>query len=98
MSFKNNASPTWDDKIIITAEHIEKFIFKFRFKDGSVKIKNLEPYIRRNIKIFKRMIENEEIAKEIQVEPMGTGIFWDDLMGMEAQTIYDLPEYDYTEE
>lgn|GEM_PF-7083490 len=26
----------------------------------------------------------------VQVEPMGTGIFWDDLMGMEALTIYDL--------
>jgi len=36
------------------------------------------------------MIENEEIAGMVQVEPMGTGIFWDDLMGMEALTIYDL--------
>ena len=76
MSFKNNASPTWDDKIIITAEHIEKFIFKFRFKDGSVKIQNLEPYIRRNVKIFKRMIENEEIAKEIHdIDPAINIIF-----------------------
>ena len=89
--FFKNAEPTWDDKCIITAEHIEKFIFKFHFQDGSVKILDLAPYIRRNAKIFKRMIENEEIAGMVQVEPMGTGIFWDDLMGMEAQTIYDLP-------
>lgn|GEM_PF-4403740 len=28
MSFKEKAVPTWEDKLIITAEHIEKFIFR----------------------------------------------------------------------
>ena len=38
MSFKNNVSPTWDDKIIITAEHIEKFIFKLIYHGARIDI------------------------------------------------------------
>ena len=50
---------------------------------------DIEPYLRKHIKLFEPMIKDKNIAKNVQIEPMGTGIYWNDIMDMEAEYIYN---------
>ena len=65
------------------------YVFMFCFKDGTIKTMDIEPYIRKHIKLFEPMIKDKNIAKNVQIEPMGTGIYWNDIMDMEAEYIYN---------
>ena len=80
---------TWEDKQIEDVKYLNDYNLMFCFKDGSIKIMDIEPYMRKHIKMFEPMIKDKNIVKSVQVEPMGTGIYWDDIMGMEAEYIYN---------
>ena len=82
-------TPTWEDKQIKDVKHMNDYVFMFWFKDGTIKIMDIEPYIRKHIKLFEPMIKDKNIARNVQIEPMGTGIYWNDIMDMEAEYIYN---------
>ena len=83
----------WHDQLIERVEHINGYTFLISFRNGVEKTVNIEPYILKHPKIFQQMIDRPEIVKDVQLEPMGTGIYWDDIMGMEAQTLYRMGLY-----
>lgn len=84
--------PSWEDKLIKNIKYLNDYNFKVYFKNGEIKVIDIEPYIHKHEKIFKSMIENQKIIKNVKIEPMGMGIYWNDLMGIEAQTLYDLTD------
>ena len=82
-------NPTWEDKQIKDVKYMNDYVLLFCFNDGSMKIMDIEPYIRKHIKLFEPMLKDKKIVKDVQLEPMGTGIYWDNIMGMEAEYIYN---------
>lgn len=76
----------WHDQLIERVEHINGYTFLISFRNGVEKTVNIEPYILKHPKIFQQMIDRPEIVKDVQFDSME--IFWNDLMGIEAQTLY----------
>lgn len=40
-------TPTWEDKQIKDVKHINDYVFMFCFKDGTIKIMDIEPFLDR---------------------------------------------------
>ena len=82
--------PSWNDKLIENAEYVKDFILRITFRNGEVKQINIKPYIFRNPKIFQQMIDNSNIISQLQYD--SGEVFWNDLMGIEAHTLYNMAE------
>ena len=82
--------PSWNDKLIENAEYVKDFILRITFRNGEVKQINIKPYIFRNPKVFQQMIDNSNIISQLQYD--SGEVFWNDLMGIEAHTLYNMAE------
>ena len=80
--------PSWNDKLIENAEYVKDFILRITFRNGEVKQINIKPYIFRNPKVFQQMIDNSNIISQLQYDSVE--VFWNDLMGIEAHTLYNM--------
>ena len=80
--------PSWNDKLIENAEYVKDFILRITFRNGEVKQINIKPYIFRNPKVFQQMIDNSNIISQLQYD--SGEVFWNDLMGIEAHTLYNM--------
>ena len=82
--------PSWEDMLIENIEYLHDYIIRFKFQNGKIKDIDILSYIKKHEKIFKPMIENKNLVKKVKLEPMGTGIYWNDIMGIESETLYNL--------
>lgn len=80
----------YDDKKIISAKAIGDYKIEISFNDGIKKAIDIKEYISRHPRIFKELIENPGMMNEIKIEPMGTGVFWNDLMGIENIVLWSM--------
>lgn len=80
--------PSWEDKLIENVEYLGDCDFKITFRNKTVKVINIESYINKHKKIFKDLIEHNISLDEFKFDSIE--IYWNDLMGIEAQTLYDL--------
>lgn len=80
--------PSWEDMLIKKASHVRGYVLRVVFRNGAVKEIDIEPYIRRHPKIFRELIERPERAAGVRF--CAIDVFWNDLMGIEAQTLYGL--------
>lgn len=83
-----NEQKKWYDQLIERAEHIEGYILAITFKNGKQKVINIKPYIRRHPKIFQEMIDDPQIVSQVKSD--SCEIFWNDLMGINAHTLYNM--------
>ena len=74
--------------LIENAEYVKDFILRITFRNGEVKQINIKPYIFRNPKVFQQMIDNSNITSHLQYD--SGEVFWNDLMGIEAHTLYNM--------
>ena len=82
--------PSWNDTLIENAEYVKDFILRITFRNGEVKQINIKPYIFKNPKVFQQMIDNSNIISQLQYDSVE--VFWNDLMGIEAHTLYNMAE------
>ena len=87
-AFKSPSS--WEDKLIENVEYLGDYDFKITFRNKTVKVIDIEPYLHKHEKIFKDLIEHNISSDEFEFNSME--IYWNDLMGIEAQTLYDLTD------
>ena len=78
----------WEDTGIKSVKFLTRYKFEIKFEDGSIKICDIEEEVKKYPKIFKKMIDHPEIARKVHIEPLGTGIYWDDLMGFPCDWLY----------
>ena len=41
-------------------------------------------------KLYKKLLENPQMLPKVKIEPKGTGIFWDDLIGFPCDWLYEI--------
>lgn len=78
----------WLGQLIEKAEHVSGFILCVTFKNGEQKIIDIKPYICMRKGIYSEMIKNPEIISQLQYD--SGEVFWNDLMGIEAHTLYNM--------
>ena len=79
----------WEDTHLKKIEWIEAYKFKLTFKDGTEKTCDLQNAISKHPKAFKELIDNPQMARKVRLEPMGTGIYWNDKMGFPCDWLYE---------
>ena len=82
----------YDDKKIVSIKAIGGYKFEIVFQDGLKSVADIGEYIHRHPKVFRELIENPELMNEVEIEPAGVGIFWNDLMGIEHTTLWNLTD------
>lgn len=80
----------WENTFIRKIAFLDKYRYLVTFADGSVKTVDLEKEMRHVPSLFKPLIERPEMARDVFVEPMGTGIYWDDKMGFPCDLLYEI--------
>jgi hypothetical protein len=82
---------SYDDMTIIEAIPISKKIIRIKFKDGKIIDFNCWDEIRKpyNRKMFNEMIENPDLIYEMQIDDMGTCIYWNDKMDFMNDYLYE---------
>ena len=90
IAFQRPKEPRWEDTFVKKIKFISGYRYRMTFADGSVKIVDISRAILRNPKVFKRLIEHPEVAVEVKIEPGGSGIYWDDLMGYPCDWLYEI--------
>ena len=81
----------WHDQLIENAEHLRGYILSVTFRNGKQKVINIEPHIRKYPEIFQEMIDAPQIVSQVKFDAIE--VFWNDLMGIEAQTLYRMALY-----
>lgn len=82
---------SYDDMTIIEAMPISKKIIRIKFKDGKIIDFNCWDEIRKpyNRKMFNEMIKNPDLIYEMQIDDMGTCIYWNDKMDFMNDYLYE---------
>lgn len=88
-SKSRKAFVNWEDTHLKSIEWINQYKFKLVFKDGSEKTCDLHGAISQHPKAFRELIDNPEMAKDVKLEPMGAGIYWNDKMGFPCDWLYE---------
>ena len=78
----------WLGQLIEKAEHVSGFILAVTFKNGEQKIIDIKPYICMHKGLYSEMIKNPKIISQLQYD--SGEVFWNDLMGIEAHTLYNM--------
>ena len=82
--------PSWEDMFVKKITFLDGYRYRILFADGSDKIVDLSDKITLHPKVFKKLIEHPEIARKVRIEPGGSGIYWDDLMGYPSDFLYEI--------
>ena len=81
-------NPTWDDKLILEVTYINNYEYIIQFKDKKFKIVDILPYISKYPEIYTPLMKDKTLLKKFQYDLIE--MYWDDIMGIEAQTLYDM--------
>ena len=81
----------WHDRLIERVEHLRGYILSVTFRNGKQQVINIEPYIRRYPEIFQEMIDDPQIVSQVKFNAIE--VFWNELMSIEAMTLYRIGLY-----
>ena len=84
------ANIKWEDTFIQDIKHVEDYQFLITFADGSIKTVDLDEELHRLPKLYKKLLKNPQMLPEVEIEPKGTGIFWDDRIGFPCDWLYEI--------
>lgn len=77
----------WEDMRISRIKCIGGYTLRYQFVTGIVMEYDIEKHARKNPELFKKMLDNPEIVKEVQLySPYH--VEWDDLMDFESDYLY----------
>ena len=87
---EQQTSVKWEDTFVQDIKHLNYYKFLITFADGSVKTVDLNKELHRLPKLYKKLLENPQMLPKVKIEPKGTGIFWDDLIGFPCDWLYEI--------
>lgn len=81
---------SYDDEKIVSAEAAGGYLLRVKFADGSLKEFDMGRIVNNNSRMYAPMIEDPSLIYRLKVEPDGHGIYWDDVMGLPSDGIYEM--------
>ena len=80
----------WEDTFIKNIKHLNNYKFMVTFADGNIKTVDLDKELHRLPKLYKELLDNPKLIPKVKIEPKGTGIFWNDLIGFPCDWLYEI--------
>ena len=81
---------TWEDKLIADATYTGNYLFKIQFRGGTCKKVNIRPYLEKYRELFAPLLNHPDRVNKFKWDCIE--LYWNDLMGIESQTLYDMGE------
>lgn len=80
----------WEDTFIKNIKYLNNYKFMVTFADGNIKTVDLDKELHRLPKLYKELLDNPKLIPKVKIEPKGTGIFWNDLIGFPCDWLYEI--------
>lgn len=80
----------WEDTFVQKIKYLDHYRFLITFADGNIKTVDLNKELHRIPKLYKKLLENPQMLSQVEIEPKGTGIFWDDKIGFPCDWLYEI--------